>query len=220
MCGSALTVYKLTVNNYVMSQAAAPAGCYDTSESINNYDFFVQRERQSPTPDATNDLGYRGFLDSLNVNGSLVSFFNTVDYALKTGLELGENVSWEGNQLDYKPNANLGPLGHRTYAYDSGPPNQPYALGRRCFLRDVYAPFNQRQLKDIQESMSFVARPRSEAAGASTSVAGAVTGRYDVGPGSPSAFDRESSDHGGQFNRRIQQLRAYYDNLLSFLEDE
>ena len=142
-----------------------------------------------------------------------MSFFNTVDYALKTGLELGQNVSWEGNQLEYKPNANLGPLGYRTYAYDFGPPSSPYPVGQRCFLRDVYAPFNQRRLTDIQESMSFVARPRSEAAGTSTAMDGAVTAGYDVGPNSPSAFDRESSDHGGQFTRRIQQTARYYREL-------
>jgi len=80
-------------------------------------------------------------------------------------------------------------------------------------LRDVYAPFNQRQLTDIQESMAFVARSRSEAAGANTAVAGCINARYNVGPGSPSAFDRESSDHGGQFSRRIQQTGLYYREL-------
>ncbi len=215
VCGAALSVYGASVANYVMTQAAVPAGCYDTSPVINNYDLFAKREPQSPTPDTTEDLGYRGYLSSLNVSGAVVSFFNTVDYALKTGEELGQNISWEANELDYKPNANLGLLGHRTYAYDFGPRSNPYPVGQRCFLRDVYAPFNQRQLTDIHESMSFVARPRSEAAGVSASVAGRITGRYNVGPGSPSAFDRDSSDHGGQFSRRIQRLQPYYENLLA-----
>lgn len=203
-----------------MSQAAAPAGCYDTSSLINSYDLFMQREQVSHTPDGTDDLGYSGYLGPLSVSGAIVSFYNTVDYALKTGRELGQNVSWEGNQIDYKPNANLGTLGYRTYVYDSGLPTDPYPIGQRCFLRDVYAPFNQRQLTDIQESMSFVARPRSEAAGANTAVAGSVTARYNVGPGSPSAFDRESSDHGGQFSRRIQELQPYYENLLGIFAEE
>ena len=66
VCGAALTVYGLTVDNYVMSQAAAPAGCYDTSESINSYADFLVAETHNPTPDATDDLGYRGYLTTLN----------------------------------------------------------------------------------------------------------------------------------------------------------
>ena len=61
--------------------------------------------------------------------------------------------------------------------------------------------------------MSFVARPRSDAAGANESVGGSIGERYNVGPGSPSAFNRESSDHGGQFSRHIQQLWPYYREL-------
>ena len=72
-----------------MSQAAAPAGCYDASSLINSYDLFMQREQVSHTPDGTDDLGYSGYLGSLNVSGAIVSFYNTVDYALKTGRELG-----------------------------------------------------------------------------------------------------------------------------------
>ena len=115
VCGAALTVYNGAVDDYVLSQAAIPAGCYDASDSINNYDLFDQREQQSPTPDTTDDLGYRGYLSGLNVSGSVVSFYNTVDYALKTGQEGGINVSWEGNQLDYKPNAFTG----RSYKYEA-----------------------------------------------------------------------------------------------------
>jgi hypothetical protein len=203
VCGAALTAYGLSVDNYVMSQAAAPAGCYDTNTSINNYDLFAQRERQSPTPDGIDDLGYRGYLTRLNVSGSVVSFYNTVDYALKTGRELGRNVSWEGNQLNYKPNWFVG----RHYEYDTSE-----SIGQRCKLR-INGSSTWRYVVDIQESMSFVARPRSEAAGASTSVAGRITDRYNVGPDTPSNFRDSVSDHGGQFSRRIQQTAPYYREL-------
>ena len=220
VCGAALTVYGLSVDNYVMSQAAAPAGCYDTNPSINSYADFLNAEATTPTPDTTNDLGYREYLTRLNVSGAVVSFYNTTDYALKTGRLLAENVSWEGNQITYKPNANLGTLGYRSYAYDFGTPNNPYPVGQRCFLRDVYAPFNYRQLTDIHESMSFVARPRSEAAGANTSVGGSISGRYNVGPDTPTNLQNSSNDHGGQFSRRIQQTWPYYENLVGVFVEE
>ena len=215
VCGAALSVPGCSVKNYVMSQAAAPAGSYDTTDAINSYTDFLNAETTSRTPDATNNLGYRGILSGLNVTGSVVSFFNQADYALKTGRAtlpiLGElNVSWEGNQLMSKPNQNLS---GRTYAYDSGPPNSPFAIGQRCFLRDISPPFNERRLTDIHESMSFVARPRSEAAGASNAVGGRIGSRYSVGEGSGSNFGRSSSDHGGQFSRSIQSTQDYYREL-------
>jgi|GEM_PF-3643695 len=217
VCGSALTVYQASVHNYVMSQAAAPAGCYDASTAVNSYSDFLNAEASMPTPDSTNDLGYRDYFNGLNVSGSVVSFYNEVDYALKTGTELGINVSWEGNQLLSKPNQNLA---GRTYAYDSGPPSGLFAIGQRCFLRDIGPPFNQRRLTDIHESMAFVARPRSEAAGASNAVAGSITSRYNVGPDTASNFRDDSTDHSGQFNRRIQQTQDYYSQLLSALLEE
>ena len=210
VCGSALTIYGGAADTYVLSQGAIPAGCYDNSALINSYPLFAARELQSPTPDSTHDLGYRDYLGSLNVRGPVVSFYNTSDYALKTGRALRRNVSWEGNQIDYKPNWFVG----RHYEYDISE-----AIGERCKLK-INGSNNWRYVVDIHESMSFVARPRSEAAGASTSVAGRITARYDVGPDTPSDFRDNASDHGGQFNRRIQQVGPYYENLFDIVAGE
>jgi hypothetical protein len=68
--------------------------------------------------------------------------------------------------------------------------------------------------------MSFIARPRSEAAGASASVAGRITGRYNVGPDTPSNFRDGASEHGGQFSYAIQRVWPYYENLLRVLTEE
>ena len=112
----------------------------------------MQRESQSPTPDVLADLGYREYLGSSILSGAVVSFYNTSDYALKTGHALGLNVSWEGNQIDYKPNWLVG----RQYGYDINE-----ATGERCKLR-INGSSNWRYVVDIHESMSFVARPRSK----------------------------------------------------------
>lgn len=61
--------------------------------------------------------------------------------------------------------------------------------------------------------MPFVARARSEAAGAHTLVSGSVGSRYNVDEGSESNFGRDSPDHGGKFSRRIQQTGPYYREL-------
>ena len=147
------------------------------------------------------------------MSGSVVSFYNTLDYALKTGQEAGINASWEGNQLDYKPNAFPG----RSYKYEADV--WVGGSGRIAMLLINDSTIG-RYAVDIHESMSFVARPRSDAAGANESVGGSIEELYNVGPGSPSAFDRGSSDHGGQFSRRIQQLWPYYEKLLNVFTEE
>ncbi len=209
VCGAALTTYGASVRNYVISQGALPAGCYDPSQSVNSYQDFIEEDKVNPTPDYSNDLGYRNYLSGLNVTGQVSSFFNIRDYALKTGNFFGLDANWEANQLDYKPNTFS--ASSRTYAYDSGPPSSPFPIGQRCFLRKLNFALEERRLSDAHESMSFVARPRSEAVGARAQVGGKInTVPFNVGPDTASNFRDGQSDHGGQFSRRIQQTQDYY----------
>ena len=152
---------------YVLMEAAVPAGCY--SDAVNDYQRFLDEERLHPTPDTVPNLGYRLYLQLAQTNVTkAVNFYNVNDFALATGrYPIAGSTHWEQNQISFKPNANLGiAFGNRTYAYDSGPPSNPYPIGLRCFLRDSYPPFNQRPVIDIHESMAYVARPRSKAIGA------------------------------------------------------
>jgi pimeloyl-ACP methyl ester carboxylesterase len=90
------------VDNYVLMQGAVPAHCYDTSSAL-NYSRFTTISNQ--TPDT-----YRGYPGAINnaIQGSMVNFFNTNDYALATGIiDLGAlgtmQVNWEENEADTKP---------------------------------------------------------------------------------------------------------------------
>ncbi len=217
VCGAALTAYGLTVNNYVLSQAAVPAGCYDTSgsqsdpNSIYGYARFWNKEGNWPTADESADLGYRGYLSSLSVSGQVVNFFNSDDYALGAGAL----SPWELNQELYKPN-NITSI--RSYAFNTGAPGQPYSLGARCFLRGThFGVFQERQVVDIHESMSFVARSRSRAVGARSSVGGSIKDEFNLAE-APLAFSARIDDHGAQVARRIQQLWPYYEQLGIKLE--
>ena len=69
-----------------------------------------------------------------------------------------------------------------------------------------------RSVFDTQESMSFVARSRTKAAGRIV-MAGSVGGNYDVGALSPSKFGTKRPDHSGQFTRSIQQLGPLYEYI-------
>jgi pimeloyl-ACP methyl ester carboxylesterase len=110
VCGSALR-QGLIVKNYLLMEAAFPAGCYDESGGdgavgVNGYDRFWNAELNRPTPDYhDSDMGYRGFLKAMHSNtGRLVNFHNRLDYALATGIKFfWFEANWEKNQVDYKP---------------------------------------------------------------------------------------------------------------------
>jgi pimeloyl-ACP methyl ester carboxylesterase len=201
VAGSALK-QGMTITNYALMQAAVPAGCYNTNVNINNYDRFIRAEVNDPTPDyASLEKGYRGYLTG--VSGNLVNFYNAVDFALVAGSYFGIEVSWEKNQISYKPDD---PLGSGYYNYNLFEP-----FGSRTYITFAFSP--RRFVTDPHEVMSFVARPRSQAVGAGNYIGTPI----DVGEGSTSAFSRERSDHSGQFNRNIQNLNPFYQQFVEQL---
>jgi hypothetical protein len=216
VCGAALTDYGLSVDNYVLTQAAVPAGCYDTSggqadpSSINGYARFWSREASKPTPDFASDLGYRGHLQNLGVSGNVSNFYNAVDYALATGTSLFGvlETHWEANQESYKPDDS--PSNGNNYTYIPGNP-----AGQRSQLVDAL--FVGRFVTDPHEAMSMVARPRSKAVGARSSVGGSIDTGLNLesftSTTGDQVFTRSSDDHGAQVGRRIQEVWEYYTEL-------
>lgn len=222
VCGSALTVYGLSVDNYVIGQGAVPAGCYDTREEVNQYADFLDAETQRPTPDWNGNYGYRQQLEDIHVSGTVASFYNTGDYALKTGRTGNCNVSWEGDQLDFKPDVvryNLFGAPQIFYLYYSRDFDDQHYAGKGWLFNSGGAG-EEREVANDHESMAFVARPRSEAVGATGRTLGAVTYTNNVGRGTLCDFRETEEDHGGQFNRSIQRTRVYYSNLVGILSDE
>lgn len=198
----------LTVDNYVLLQAALPAGCYDTSSGINSYQPLLDAESQTnggfyhTTPDFANpDSGYRGYLT--NVTGNLVNFFNTNDFALATG-NLGAYIpflwwisaNWEANEENFKPDEFNDYLTY--YAYFTNAP----AGQEGQFLNSTA--IVQHYVTDPHEMMSFVARPRSKAFGAR----GGIAGTSEVDLHANFGFDRNRDEHSAEFNWNVQRLGA------------
>ena len=220
--GSALN-RGMTVNTYMLMQAAVPSGCFD--ESSNTYALFVEAEITNPTPDTAADLGYTLYLDTAATRvASFVSFFNIEDWALATGTTpipggvIGVPfgwpypTNWEENQVDFKPNL-LNEADSTAGDYQFGP-GQPIAhrvtLNWGRTLSGGYT--STRAVADIHESLSFVARPRSKAAGAephNATVFGSV-----INLQATCNFGRLQTDHSGQFNRRIQELNEFYHRMF------
>jgi hypothetical protein len=196
----------MSLNKYMLMQAAIPSGCFD--DQVNDYIKFLEAETTSPTPDTAPQKGYRLFLQEVSQNiGGFVSFFNIDDYALVTGtkrigfLPFEFETNWEKNEVDYKPNV----LSNGQYTYDG--------VATSYFVSTT-AP--DRIVTDVHESFSFVARPRSKAAGAelhNATVFGSVLNLE-----SSCNFGAGFNDHGGQFMRGIQELDPFYRRMLEELK--
>jgi len=227
VCSSALN-QGLSVQNYLLMEAAVPAGCYDESGGngsggVNGYVRFWNKEASEPTPDyhqspgGENTNGYRGYLKGIesNVAGEVVNYHNYLDYALATGFKFGGSLetNWEANQDNYKPDGNPGT--NWQYLYD--PTITP--LSERAALQ-----FNLsvgRFVTHSYEIKSFVARSRSKAVGAVRGTidnplpSDAITSNRDLQD--IYGFTDDDSDHSGQFNRNSQELFDLYSDIMSIV---
>ena len=220
VAGAALANYGLRVDSYVLTQAAVPAGCYDVSggagarDSVNGYERFWAKEATMPTPDYRDDLGYRGFLRELNAAANVVNFYNAGDFALATGrLPIADcetmcDTNWEANQISYKPD---GPFSGSEYRYAPS-----LTQGQRCELVSLVNG-DKRIVADLDESMAFVARPRSKAVGAKAAVRGSINEEFDLAAMQDAAgrrvFTESSADHSAQIVRGIHDVWPYYRQL-------
>lgn len=206
VAGSALR-RGMSINRYFLMQAALPGGCF--SDSVNGYSLFTTAEQTSPTPDTVSDLGYRLYLqDSYSRAVKIINFSNQFDFALATGTyPVVGNTNWEQNQISYKPDANATLHGNKIYAYDAGPPTNPYPAGLRCFVRNISPPFSERSVTDNHESMAFVARPRSRAIGAEPNSASVFPTSINL---TSYGYAGDEDDHSAQFARRIQRVGDFY----------
>ncbi len=207
----------LMVNSYVAMEAAIPAGCYDASDAANNYDMFNKAEAKTPTTSSGNPAPvYRGFMAGVPIpEGKFHNFYNTVDFALKTGKKTVPggikllDTNWEANQVNHKPNTLL------RYKY------YPELTGaaKNCVETMVYTIIPakyQRKVTDQHEVLSFISRPRSEALGCvdTTGFKG-----FDLhGAEVHYPFSGLQTEHSGQFERPIQRTHFFYNEMLKRME--
>jgi hypothetical protein len=200
------------LDNYVMMQAAVAAHCYDTT--VPSFQLFLDAEANiTQTPNTY--AGYATGIDNA-LRGSIVNFFNPVDYALATATNelTGLNVSWEGNERLFKPLSFFGYYYIATNDFAFVTTNQfTVAFG--------ITNLQTRIVTDPQELMPFVARPRSKAVGAQGGVGQVVNGT-EVNINSSFGFGSESYDHSGEFNRNIQDaaIWPFYERLMISLFPE
>ena len=130
------------------------------------------------------------------MNAAICNIYNAKDFALDL---------WIFNQKHFKPE-NLGyPIPREVgtlYTWDS-----TTGLGSLHYGNGFF--HNPRLVIDPQESVSFIARSRTEAVGA-LATGGSIENNFDVGDNSSTGLSNNRQDHSGEFTRPIQQLYPFY----------
>jgi predicted esterase len=185
-------------DNYILTQAAVPAHCYDTSVPF--LQKFLDAENDLPTPFYVTNGGYHGYFT--NLTGNLINFYNTNDYALAKGTYFGFQANWEQDQISQKPE-NFDYLLAQTYYYHPTNGNSV-----------AYYPFSQYTVTDMQEAKAMVARSRTRAIGAQSGVGGVINTGGSVDLVGAFGFGQTREEHSAQFQRNIQTVWGYYDDVL------
>jgi hypothetical protein len=189
------TVAPMSARNVMLLQAAMPASCLDANAPT--IAELTNLENPQSTPDLAAQKGYRGVIGS-GVGATIFNIYNDGDYALGY---------WTLNQRLNKPES-LSSY-DRMYTWSTSAGGALWLQSQKN-IDPSATPL--RPVSDNHESMSFVARSRTIAAGRLI-MGGSVGQNFDVGELSPLAFGRERPDHSGQFTRSIQKLWPLYEYI-------
>jgi len=188
-------------DNYILSQGAIPAHCYDTN--TNNVPFlqkFIDAETDhGATPLSASHGGYDGYFT--NLTGNLVNFYNTNDFALISGATLDIQSNWEENQRARKPEDFTDSINTWYYFY--------IATNQTCYVDHNST---NGTVTDLQEAKAMVARSRSHAIGAEDNAHGVISSSVDLI--NTFGFGKTRPEHSAEFSRDIQDVRGYYDEVM------
>jgi hypothetical protein len=204
------------VDNYALMQAAISAGAFDGNNSALTYDYLATTASTSPGASA---LG--GYNNCFTNATRRVNFYNDDDFALFEGVVGGITThTWEGNQLDYKPDSYDFFLGsHYVYSFD----------GTNCFLRQyngIGGLLSSRTLTEDFEKKAYVARSRTKAVGAAglkydpfTLTGGLISTNISLQDASlgfvgGAQFGDVRPEHSGEFTKPIQNTTPFYFQLM------
>lgn len=189
------TVAPMSARNVILLQAAMPASCLDANAPTITE--LTNLESPQTTPDLAVQNGYRGVIGA-GVGATVFNIYNDGDFALGY---------WTLNQRLNKPESLSGY--DRIYTWSTSAGGALWLQSQRNIDPSV-TPL--RAVFDDHESMSFVARSRTIAAGRLI-MGGSVAQNFDVGELSPLKFGTKRPDHSGEFTRSVQQLGPLYEYI-------
>ena len=223
---SALEMGLTGIDNYALLHAAIPAVYYDTRDLLKQAPRDQRYESQTilafnyrawdfePIGEdpvaAIAALGYKGW--GSDVPGRLINFAQANDFATRDSWELHNSVGKPWHNGIFKTEVN------KTIYYEY---NREAPVNEKVMLKGVL-PFPSfgiipsiipifRPVTNSHEAMALVAQSKTKTVGAEPRTRGGIDGTVELGDGTVHDFGRE---HSAEFTRDIQQVRAFYDELL------
>jgi pimeloyl-ACP methyl ester carboxylesterase len=192
-----------SVENYVLSQPAVPADCYDGNPELIKKG-LERLDRRRPAPYLASEMGYAGYFADLASQRRMVNLFNPKDSA--TGL------AWESNNKE-RPDQGfgIGAFLHGRYIFDAQTRQSQFErriLDSDGVIRFVFS----HVVTDPHDSMAFIARSRTQSAGTEGRTRGPIDDAVNLQQ--EFGLTRWITDHGAQFDRTIQDIHGYYRKLL------
>ena len=212
------------IQNFALMQAAGPAECYDESASIKQttqYDHnagllsFTMWDNFTPDDDpdpAVKAVAYRGRLK--DVSSNLINFYLPQDQAT--------SFAWEINNDQTKPENGFGPSLVGPFHYWRVNQN-----GTKIF-KYHYTYLPQTEVIDYYltdpsqayEAMSYACRTWGKAVGAWGATDGSINLPDSIDLSNPTFTGSSgfNTEHSAEFERRIQQLKPFYNTLINSLD--
>ena len=212
-----------SVDNYALMQAAVPSAAYDEhgrtkydGESYNHPGLITMWDKETPDDDddpATRALAYRGRFKNLGAATNLVSFFLPQDYATLMPWEVNNDLMKPppGNSFSNYRYTRNNPQGQKLYRFNWANYGE---TANAIEVFDYYLTEPQ-----LYEAMAHACSTWGKAQGAQDVALGAIGRNVALNstqfqlPDQPD-FQGFFDQHSGQFNARIQNLKAFYDELL------
>jgi Alpha/beta hydrolase of unknown function (DUF900) len=194
----------MSAKHYALLHAATSASCYSSGSfnyTVTNTGVVTADTSSDPT---TRSLAYTGWLGAINANNLIATnFFDNQDSVV--------GFDWNANNLVFKPQRYNGSLpsmvglGNTGYAYDN-----ILSLGNRLVVEYLLSP--NRLVSDPAEAKAYADFSLTGTIGignngAKETFGGAIFNSVD----DSSAFGDE---HSSEWNRNIQVLTPFYDNLM------
>ncbi len=199
------------VDNLVLSKVTVPAEAFDGNNSSLIYSYLAAGAANTPDADV---LG--GYNNCFTNQCRRVNFYNDDDFACYMGAY--HLVSWEQTQLFFRPDHTISNPGW-SYSFD----------GTNCY-REILDEDGEvlliRTLTDDFEKKSYVARSRTKAIGAAglkyppyALTGGVISTNISLQDASlgfvgGAKFGDSRSEHGGEFNKTIQNAMPFYRVLM------
>jgi hypothetical protein len=195
----------MAIENYALCNAAVAAMCYDPKAALRTSDLTGADN----TPDFDTDPMFRKTYGLENQFNNLSDSPTMFNFVLPADTALGQ---WKMNNFIMKPELSLlgtSPFPHE-YSYAASNPT----LNKLLFVLHQY-----RSVSSISETMAYISRSKTRAAGATKETGGAISGSHSMDSWLPDVGHAGFGDtHSAQWRWNTQSTNLFWKKITEELE--